>query len=334
MNGSETLNNISSQVELSNYLTGESREEIIVEIFTGLSANQKYISSRFFYDKAGSALFEEITQLSEYYPTRTEKTILRQAATEIIPADRNPRIVELGSGDCSKISILLDALTVRDLDSIHYFPVDISEAAILKSAECLSQRYPKLTIHGLLADFMKHLNVLPGDGKRTICFFGSTLGNFTRKQAIGYIKKVSEFMHPGDSLILGLDMVKDVEILESAYNDRKGVTAAFNKNILHVINRIAKTNFYPNHFDHHAFYNWEKARIEMHLVANLDMEISSPYRRENLILNEGETIHTENSHKFSHEYISQLAATSGLSLTNIYTDQNDWFSVAHFELTE
>jgi L-histidine N-alpha-methyltransferase len=334
MNRSETLSSINSQVELSNFLKGENREEIILEIFTGLSAGQKYISSRFFYDKAGSALFEEITKLSEYYPTRTEKTILRQAASEIIPAERNPIIVELGSGDCSKISILLDALAERDFDSIHYFPVDISEAAILESAECLTQRYPEINIHGLLADFMKHLDVLPGEGKRMICFFGSTLGNFTLKQAIWYIKKIRELMHPGDSLILGLDMVKDVEIIESAYNDKKGVTAAFNKNILNVINRIAKTNFTPEYFDHQAFYNPEKDRIEMHLVARRQMEVSSLYRRENFILDKGETIHTENSHKFSHDYILQLAATSGLSIKNIHTDQNNWFSVVHFKLYE
>lgn len=334
MNYSGNLTSISLKVELSNFLKGENREELISEIFSGLSASQKYISSRFFYDKTGSELFEEITALPEYYPTRTEKSILKRVAPEILAVDRNDAIVELGSGDCSKISILLDAIDERDLESIHYFPVDISEAAILKSAGWLSQRYPEVKIHGLLADFMKHLNVVPGEGNRMICFFGSTLGNFTRQQAMGYIKEIKELMHPGDSLILGLDMVKDIETVESAYNDRKGVTAAFNKNILNVINRVAKTNFNPEYFDHQAFYNRLKDRIEMHLVAKRPMEVCSPYNRENLILYKGETIHTENSHKFSREHIAQLAATSGLSLSKIYTDRKNWFSVVHFKYPE
>ena len=171
MNYSESFTSNSLQVELSNFLKEEKREESISEIFSGLSASQKFISSRFFYDKTGSDLFEEITALPEYYPTRTEKSILKDVASEIIPVERNHAIVELGSGDCSKISILLDAIDKRDLESIHYFPVDISEAAILKSAGWLSQRYPEVKIHGLLADFMKHLNVVPGKGNRMICFF-------------------------------------------------------------------------------------------------------------------------------------------------------------------
>lgn len=332
MNEPEVSTLLNEQIVIQDFLARESRKEIISEIFAGLSANQKFISSRFFYDAAGSWLFESITKLSEYYPTRTEKSILKNCASALLPEIKDLDIIELGSGDCSKISILLDAIPEQHLETIHYYPVDVSQSAILKSARELSRRFPEIRIAGLLADFMKHLHELPGPRNRLICFFGSTLGNFTRTQGIGYVKGLREIMRPGDVLLLGLDMVKDEKILEAAYNDGQGITAAFNRNILHVTNQTARTNFIPEYFEHRAFYNREKDRIEMHLIANRDMEVVSPCFHQEISLKKGETIHTENSHKFTPGHIREMGTTAGFEVKNIWKDPDGWFSLVQFEV--
>ncbi len=225
---------------INDLLGQENNTEIISEMLSGFSAPQKYISSRFLYDDTGSALFEEITGLSEYYLTRTEKSILKEAAPIIFNSLHVKNIVELGSGDCSKISILLDSLPGKNIAEITYVPVDISKTSIEKSAEMLSIKYPGIRIRGILADFMKNLEVIPCDGSKLICFLGSTFGNFSRTQEIPFLLNLKSWMNPADQLLIGFDMVKDIKILETAYNDEQGKTAAFNKNILvkfhHVVN--------------------------------------------------------------------------------------------------
>jgi L-histidine N-alpha-methyltransferase len=243
---------------------------------------------------------------------------------------RNLDIVELGSGDCSKISILFDAISRENIETIRYIPVDVSQSAILKSAESLVKRIPNITIHGLLADFLKHLSVIPDDRSRLFCFFGSTLGNFSRKQAIQFLMDLKSIMKPGDQLLLGLDMVKEIKILENAYNDHRGITCAFNKNILNVVNHYAETTFDPALFEHLAFYNETKKRIEMRLKALVDVEVSCPKFPYTIRLKKGETIHTENSHKYTLGHISYFSLITGLKLNNIYTDRNQWFSLVHF----
>ncbi len=331
MNYSDISTNINSQIKVSNFLAFENNDELIAEIFLGLFSQQKYISSRFFYDDSGSSLFEDITNLPEYYPTRTEKSILRQNANKIVGIDKNLSIIELGSGDCSKISILIDAVNKSYIENLCYIPVDVSEAAILKSADILSLKYPKIKIHGLLADFMKHLNFLPDETNRLICFFGSTLGNLTRMQAVRFLMNLKKLLHPGDRFLLGLDMQKDTKILEDAYNDKQGVTESFNRNILNVINEIAGTNLNPELFEHIAIYNSEKSRIEMHLRALQDMVIKSPAFSKTITLTHGETIHTENSHKYNSGDIYEFAGLTGLKIKNIFTDTNHWFSLVEFE---
>jgi L-histidine N-alpha-methyltransferase len=324
---------ISENILISNFLQEEKESKVLADIIGGLFAEQKSISSRFFYDETGSRLFEEITALPEYYPTRTEKAILSRVAHDIAADHESPDIVELGSGDCSKICILMNAYHERKLERINYYPVDVSETAILKSAEELVSRYPGLSVHGILADFMKHLEVLPGDGNSLICFFGSTLGNLENEPALEFIRQVRDSMKKGDSFLLGLDMVKNKKTLELAYNDGLGVTEAFNKNILKAINGIAGTNFDPLNFKHQALFNAERSRIEMHLEAVKDQTIESPHFSESLVIKQGETIHTENSRKFSHEDIRELANLSGLSIQGIYTDQHEWFSLVHLKCT-
>ncbi|MEX0987528.1 MAG: L-histidine N(alpha)-methyltransferase [Bacteroidales bacterium] len=320
---------ILERIAIRNFLQAENKSEVVSDIINGLSAHQKKISSRFFYDTKGSWLFEKITALPEYYPTRTEISILNRAAQEIIDSHEYPDFVELGSGDCSKISIFLDTFQQDELERINYYPVDVSESAVLKSAEELVQKYPGLQVHGILADFMKHLDALPEKGNSLICFFGSTLGNLANDEASTFICHIKRYMKKGDSFLLGLDMVKDIKTVESAYNDTQSVTAAFNRNILSVVNRLAETNFNPVDFNHNAFFNSERSRIEMHLEARKDLVIESPHLQTGLIMKAGETIHTENSRKFTHEDILELANVSGLSIQGIYTDQREWFSLVH-----
>jgi len=316
---------------IQNLLVSESRSELIEEIFRGLTQRQKQISSRFFYDDTGSELFEKITTLPEYYPTRTEKMILQENADAILGDFNQIEIVELGSGDCSKISILLDHIPKNKLAQVKYIPIDISETAMLKSAELLHRNYPGLNIQGILADFMKHLDVFPETSPRLICFFGSTLGNLTRTQMNDFLLNLKLLMNPGDRLLLGLDMVKDRQILYKAYNDDQGVTARFNKNILKVINDIAETNFNPADFEHLVFYNEQEARIEMHLKALNHVTVSSQYFPEDIFIGAGETIHTENSHKFLPEHILQMASITGLQLKISFTDAQQYFTLNLFE---
>ena len=325
LNGNHSV--LADAIAISDFLQAESESEVIDAIFRGLSAAPKYISSRFFYDAKGSNLFEELTNLPEYYPTRTEKSILQRVSHEIITHNKYSDIVELGSGDCSKICILLEACGENEIENIRYFPVDVSEDAVLKSAEELVNKYPGLKVHGILADFMKHLQMLPGEGNRLICFFGSTLGNLENDQVLAFIRQIKKLMKKGDTLLLGLDMVKDIRVLEKAYNDQQGITAKFNKNILKVVNQLAGTNFDPLNFQHLAFFNPEKSRIEMHLKALKEQVISSPRFPETLGIKKGETIHTENSRKFSHDDIRELANAADLSIQGIYNDQKDYFSL-------
>ncbi len=327
----ETLNHnhevISDHIAISNFLLAERESEVVDAIFRGLTAAPKQISSRFFYDATGSRLFEEITALPEYYPTPTEMSILQRVAGDVLSHNHYSDIVELGSGDCSKISVLLDACEEKQINELRYFPVDVSEDAVMKSAEELIDKYPWLKVHGILADFMKHLHILPGEGNRLICFFGSTLGNLENDQAIDFVRHVKRSMKKGDALLLGLDMVKDTKVLEKAYNDQQGITAKFNMNSLQVVNQIAGTNFDPVNFQHKAFFNPERSRIEMHLKAMKEQLVTSPRFPEKLVIKKGETIHTENSRKFTHDDISELANASDLSIQGIYNDQKEYFSL-------
>jgi len=329
MNNPETLTILRKQITIRNYLCNTEHEEVVSEIIDGLSAQQKYIPSKFFYDAYGSKLFEDITCLPDYYPTRTEKSLLKEIASQISKTLRNIDIVELGSGDCSKISILLDAIPFENMATVRYIPVDVSSAAISKSAEMLVKRFPDITIHGLLADFLKHLSAIPRNTNRLFCFFGSTLGNLTRKQSIQFLMDLKAVMKPGDQLLIGLDMVKDVKILENAYNDNQGVTAAFNRNILNVVNQYVNTAFNPNSFEHVAYYNQPKARIEMHLRALKDIDVDCMYLPDNIRIKKGETIHTENSQKYTHCHILDFAGITGLKINAVYTDNNQWFSLVH-----
>jgi L-histidine N-alpha-methyltransferase len=305
----------------------ETEEE---EMLAGLMAAQKHLPCKFFYDKAGSKLFEQITRLEEYYPSRTEKSILKRHAGKLMRGAERATLVELGSGDCSKISILLQAISREKLKTATYVPVDVSLSAIEESRCKLQDRFGAIEVCGIVADFMRQIHLVSQHENRIFCFFGSTIGNLDRRDAVRFVVKLGKLIKTGERLLLGLDMVKDKAVLEKAYNDEKGITAKFNKNILNVSNKILGTDFEPEYFRHHAFYDHEEQRIEMHLVATRNMIVKSPFFERDLEISMGQTIHTENSHKFTLHHIDEFAYVSGLSVRSIYTDSNRWFTLTDY----
>lgn len=315
------------RLTIDNYLPEVGIEKVREEIFAGLHSNPKKISPKYFYDKTGSDLFEKITLLEEYYPTRTELSIISEVSAKLNINFKNSSIIELGSGDAGKISILFDQIPSEDMASITYIPVDISQTAIEKAAKALLKKYPQLSIQGIVLDFFCQLEAIPQRDNRIFCFFGSTIGNMTPPEAKAFLEVLGMIMHEGDRLLLGMDMVKDINVLEHAYNDKDKVTAAFNQNILNVVNALALTNFNPNKFEHIAFFNEEKNRIEMHLKAKEDMEIQSKFSN-TIALHKGEMIHTENSHKFTPASILEMAKWAGLVIKDVLTDKNEYFSLA------
>ena len=317
-------------IKIDNLLPEIGKKEVIKKILAGLTCKNKYISSIFLYDEKGSRLFEEITRLPEYYIPRIEKSLIRNAATYLNDWLQNVNIVEYGCGDCSKISILLESISTENLNTVCYTPVDVSHSAILESANILLNNFCGLRIHIVLADFVKQVGLIPGAGRRIFCLFGSTIGNLTREQALRFCKNVAGIMRPNDLFLLGMDMVKSREILFKAYNDSLNITSEFNRNILNVVNKLIGTDFDPRSFEHLAFFNEEKARIEMHLRAKKDVVTKSPYCSEKITIKKGETIHTENSHKFTNEHIKELAKTAGFEIQEIFTDEHNWFSLVLF----
>ncbi|EKE02054.1 MAG: hypothetical protein ACD_20C00431G0007 [uncultured bacterium] len=319
-----------SKIKIDNLLPKIGKEEVIKNILAGLTCENKHISSIFFYDEVGSKLFEELTHLPEYYIPRIEKSLIRKAATYLNDWVQDVNIVEYGCGDCSKISILLESVPAENLNTICYTPVDVSHNAILESANILLNNFCGLQLHIVLADFVKQVELIPGDGRRIFCLFGSTIGNLTRKQALQFCSNVAGIMRPDDLFLLGLDMVKNRNILFKAYNDSLNITSDFNRNILNAVNKLIGTDFDPRSFEHLAFFNEEQDRIEMHLQATKDIETISPYFSKKITVKKGETIHTENSHKFTNEQIEKLAKTAGFNIQKIFTDEQNWFSLALF----
>lgn len=319
-----------SLITIENFLHNQCENEVERDIFSNLSLPQKKISSTFFYDKKGSKLFEDITLLPEYYLTRTEIPLIKKAATYLKEELSDMNIIEFGSGDCTKISLLLDVIPEDSRSSICYTPFDVSSTAVQESCTLLLEKYNGLNIHGVIADFMSQLDVIKEKQNKLLCFLGSTIGNFSREESKRFVYDLQAIMHAKDRLLIGFDMVKDNVILEQAYNDSQQVTALFNKNILNVVNRIVETDFNPDNFDHIAFFNEEHSRIEMHLRSRVHQTIHSPLLSEPISIKKDEMIHTENSHKFTKDHIVQLAESAQLDIEQWFSDDKKWFSLVLF----
>ncbi len=319
-------------IAVHNLLPEIGHERMVHQILQGLTSPEPEISSIFFYDAIGSKLFEEITMLPEYYLTRTEKELIKQASMKLGNQLKGLQIIELGSGDCSKISLLLQDVPKYNLETLSYKPVDVSFSAIENAAQRLLYLFPGLTVEGVIADFITQIDQIPmGEMDTLYCFFGSTLGNLSCRECDDFFIALGEVMNVHDQFLLGVDMVKDKGILEIAYNDSKNITAMFNRNILNVVNSILDADFNSKAYDHIAFYNEDCQRIEMHLKAMADQVISSPHLPEELTLCRGDTIHTENSHKFTRSRVGALAERAGLIPEDVFTDVNGWFSLYHFK---
>ena len=314
-------------VEIVNRLDGRLADEIAEDVREGLAASQKYVPCKYFYDDRGSKLFENICELPEYYPTRTELSILQEAAPRLMATSRDKDIMELGSGAGLKIGTLFEATDPSVRETLRYIPVDISESAILEASQDLIERYPELRIMGVAADFTAQLDFLATDRTLILCFLGSTIGNMSEEESASFLGHISRHLKPGDSLLIGFDMVKDREVLEAAYNDSGGVTSEFNKNVLNVMNNQLKADFDPSDFDHLAFFNEADARIEMHLQAKRTCSVNVESLGMEIEFREGETIHTENSRKFTREDIERLAHQAGLHIRDWFADPDGWFSL-------
>ena len=320
-----------TSIKTINHLDGRYHNDIIRDIHEGMSAPQKYIPSKYFYDARGSKLFEEICRLPEYYLSRTEASILRNNACELMRMSAHKDLVELGSGADWKIRLLLDAIGKDDRATLRYIPMDISESAIIESSECLGKRYPELDVLGVIADFTCQLDTLPSERAKMLCFLGSTIGNLNEQESISLLRSISESMREEDTLLLGFDMLKDKVILEDAYNDSQNITAEFNKNVLKVLNNELDADFELSCFDHLAFFNQTHNRIEMHLIANCDCSVNIESIGMEVEIKRGESIHTENSRKFTRQNIEDMGHQADLSIQNIYTDPRQWFSLAVME---
>jgi len=298
------------------------------DVRRGLAAERKTLPCKYFYDERGSELFERITELPEYYQTRTELGILASIADELIADFGFQELVELGSGSATKTRILLDAMDRRDR-LVRYVPFDVSEAMLRSSAADLLGRYSGLVVHGVIGDFQCHLGeVPPPRGRRLVIFLGSTIGNLDGDARHAFLSAVRQLLGPGDAFLLGVDLVKDVAVLEAAYDDSAGVTAEFNRNILRVVNRELAADFNPDAFRHLAFYNRAEDRIEMHLVAERAQCVRVAALDLTFEIAPDETIWTEISCKFTRESAAAMLTDAGMSLARWYTDPHDRFGLA------
>jgi len=297
------------------------------EIRQGLTDRPRRLLSKYFYDKRGSALFEEITRLPEYYPTRTEQALLREVAEEISRRTGAEELVELGAGAATKTRVLLDAMQSSGNLRL-YVPFDVSETEVRRVATELTCEYPDLLVHGIVADFVHHLGTIPPGQPRLVILLGSTIGNFTPAESSALLSRISRQMAPGDYLLLGADLIKDAEVIERAYNDAQGVTAEFNKNILRVVNQVAKADFDPDLYEHLALYNGDRERIEMYLVARRAHQVAARNLDLTLEIGDGEALRTEISCKYHRPGIEAMLTASGFRVADWYTDAEQLFALA------
>jgi L-histidine Nalpha-methyltransferase len=304
------------------------------DALAGLRATPKTLPPKWFYDAQGSALFDKITELPEYYPTRAERSILRGACGEIAALSGARVLVELGSGSSEKTRLLLSAL--RDHGTLRsYVPVDVSESALVLAGEALAAEYPGLAVHAVVSDFEEHLGLPergapggPGAGPRLVAFLGSTIGNMVPAQRASFLSQVRSQLLPGDTFLLGTDLVKDPAVLVAAYDDSAGVTAAFNKNVLAVLNAELGADFDLDAFDHVAVWNAADEWMEMRLRSAAAQEVRLPGIGLSVRFADGEEMRTEVSAKFRRAGVEAELAAAGFALRSWWTDPAGQFGLS------
>jgi L-histidine N-alpha-methyltransferase len=319
----------SDDIRIESWLSEQDERMLANDVLDGLTRPFKELPPKHFYDARGSELFERICDLPEYYPTRTEKQILERNIEEIVDRTRVGELVELGSGAADKARIMLDAMrragTLR-----HYVPLDVSETVVEEAARQLVDEHEGLKVHGVVGDFERHLDrVPPGRGTpRIVALLGGTIGNFPPGTRRVLLRKIAALLGPGDRLLLGTDLVKEPALIEAAYDDAEGVTAEFNRNVLHVINRELDADFAPDAFDHVAFFDRRQEWVEMRLrakrpcsvlIADLDLRVEFAA---------GEEVRTEISAKFTRSRLEADYRAAGLDLERWYTDPDELFALS------
>lgn len=301
-------------------------DDVRAEVIEGLSRPRKTLPCKLFYDERGSQLFDQICELPEYYPTRTELAVMRDHAGDMAAAiGRNVRLVEYGSGSSLKTRALLDHL----LDLVSYVPIDISCAHLMNAASAIAKRYPHVAVQPVCADYTRPFRLPPCDdvsSAGTVAYFpGSTIGNFEPTHALTFLKAMRATCGAGSRLLIGVDLKKDPNILHAAYNDAAGVTAAFNLNLLRRINRDIGSDFDVDAFAHYAFYEPTAGRMEMHLVSRRRQTVDLGGATAHFA--DGESIHTESCYKYTTDSFAALVAKAGYRPQATWTDSRGWFSV-------
>ncbi len=303
------------------------QDSIAADVIEGLTSRPKYLRPKYFYDKNGSRLFERICELPEYYQTRTERKILGNISDQLIAKYEPTTLIEYGAGAATKTRLLLDAM--QRAGTLHYIvPIDVSGKFLEESARNLAAMYPDAEIHGLIGDFIEPIDLPYDPEPRLIIFLGSTIGNLTDEEADRFLRFITDQMTGNDLFLLGTDLVKDVQVLEDAYNDSQGITAEFNRNILRNINRELRGTFDPGKFRHHAFYNADEAQIEIHLVANEEHSVLLEDIELTVDFQEGESIRTEISCKYTRERVEHILQSAGLTMTEWFTDEHEYFALS------
>ena len=315
-------------VSLSNYLEADSAARALRrDVLDGLTATPKSLPPKWFYDAAGSDLFDQITRLPEYYPTRAEAEILRTRAADIAATSGADTLVELGSGTSEKTRLLLSAL--RDTGSLRRFvPFDVDAGMLQAASAAILDEYPGIEIDAVCGDFEEHLGKIPRVGRRLVVFLGSTIGNLTKGPRAEFLSALSDTLQPGDTLLLGTDLVKDTGRLVRAYDDSAGVTAQFNRNVLAVVNRELDADFDLAEFEHVARWNADEERIEMWLRTDTPQEVRVADLNLTVDFAAGEEMLTEVSSKFRPEGVAAELAAAGLRRTHWWTDEAGDFGLS------
>ncbi|MDP8928709.1 MAG: L-histidine N(alpha)-methyltransferase [Actinomycetota bacterium] len=304
------------------------RDELAQDVSAGLTAARKSLPPKYFYDKTGSALFEEITRVPEYYLTRAETEVLETQADAIVAEAAPIELVELGSGSSRKTRLLLEAMHRRAaVVAPRYIPLDVSHAALHEAAEALANDYPWLEVEAVVGDFQRDIKALPRRGRRLIAFLGSTIGNLERDERSVFLKRIAGLLAPGDRFLLGVDLTKEVAALEAAYDDAAGVTAAFNRNLLAVLNRELGSDLPLEAFEHVARYDRERACVDMFLRATREVVATFPELDLTVRFAPGEELHTEVSCKFTRSQITQELGNAGLALERWLADHENRFAL-------
>jgi L-histidine Nalpha-methyltransferase len=297
------------------------------DVREGLSCPFKELPPKYFYDERGSQLFERITALPEYYPTRAERAILEQHSAEIVDAAGAGILIELGSGSAAKTRTLLDAMSDADLLDT-YVPVDIAEEITRETAARLVEEYPGLRVHGIVCDYETHLERVPREEGALVGFLGGTIGNFRPASRRSFLARIATLLYPGDRFLLGTDLVKDRATLEAAYDDSHGVTAEFNKNVLNVLNRELGANFDLDAFEHIAFWDPDNEWMDIRLRSLAEQFIDVTALDMRVHFARMEEMRTEISTKFTRERLEEIYADAGLELTDWWTDPEGFYALS------